>query len=186
MDQTGKVPELVKLKQWANLTAPTDNVGTCAMWFVQASTTFQMLVANLRSVMMQYNPILHKCISGGDVKGHYDYHINSGITASCEKGDEILDDEGCKAAAAALGQPFKKTISLGYAVKGCLIYQGAATAHNGIYWNTHPTGGESADHHRVCRKFVQPAVGNTSSAGTRLPRECTALAAMWSTRATIK
>ena len=52
------------------------------------------------------------------------------------------------------------------AAKGCFIYDGPeAVEHHGIYYNTHPHGGETHNHEMVCKGDDAPQVRPTDVGG---------------------
>ena len=81
------------------------------------------------------------------------YLLNQGPQNYCDDSTtaRLSDPATCQQAAAALGWEYKGEESLDYCARGCFLYDGAETQYNGVYWNSHPTGGEMADHHLICQ-----------------------------------
>ena len=62
----------------------------------------------------------------------------------------INDEEGCQNVASTLGLQYGGAHQLDYCARGCFVYDGEYSESHGVYFNTHPQGGETADHHLIC------------------------------------
>jgi hypothetical protein len=82
--------------------------------------------------------------------------VNRGAQNVCDDPSyaRINDEEGCREVASTLGLQYKGAAQLDYCARGCFVYDGRAEGY-GVYLNTHPQGGESADHHLICARGVR-------------------------------
>lgn len=74
-------PQLMQLTQGANLTQPASDPKTyCGKWFVGVSSTIQMLINNMRAVLLEMNLVLSSCTSQDVNTGwvaHGNQHVGS-------------------------------------------------------------------------------------------------------------
>jgi len=89
----------------------------------------------------------------GDVEGTCEpgFCVNKGAQNVCDDPSyaRINDEEGCQNVASTLGLQYGGAHQLDYCARGCFVYDGDSESF-GVYFNTHPQGGETADHHLIC------------------------------------